>query len=409
VSSTKPKNLNFKPKKVTENSSVNLSESPALNSAGNSFIGSKKLSKKPRVLVAMSGGVDSSVAAALLKDQGFEVIGATMQVWNYSNNPVAEDEDCDAHGTCCSSDDVDDARWVCDQLDIPFYVLNCEDQFKAEVIDPFVESYLSGETPIPCVNCNTFLKFSHLIKKMKELDCDYLATGHYAQVVLNENNKPLIQTSEDGHKDQTYFLFTLEQEILSKILFPVGHLDKTEVRKIAEEKKLVVAKKKDSVGICFIGSQGYKTFVEDHSTSDLHVKGEIKIYPEGQVIGTHEGLHKFTLGQRRALGISFSEPLFVRSMDYETGVLWLSREKDLYKNSVYVRDTNFFETLSTEKELKVKLRYQHKGSACKITKISEDQVSLELAKPERSITPGQAAVFYDGDLLLGGGWIESAH
>lgn len=366
-------------------------------------------SKKPRVLVAMSGGVDSSVAAALLVDQGFEVIGATMQVWDYSKNRVQEDEDCDAHGTCCSSDDVDDARWVSDQIGIPFYVLNCEEQFKAEVIDPFVESYLAGQTPIPCVNCNTFLKFSHLIKKMKELDCDYLATGHYAQVVKNENGDSLIKTSEDGHKDQTYFLFTMEQEILPKILFPVGDMNKSEVRKIAEEKGLVVAKKKDSVGICFIGKEGYKGFIKENVAEDLFSSGEIKLYPSGEVIGEHEGLQNFTLGQRKGLGVSSNEPLFVREIDTKNNTLWLSEEEHLYKSQLVVKDINLFSSPDMNKPLRVKLRYQHKGSECYIGSIEDGKLNVKLSTPHKSITPGQAAVFYDGDLLVGGGWIESAN
>lgn len=361
--------------------------------------------KKPRVLVAMSGGVDSAVAAALLVDQGFDVIGATMQVWDYSKNKVEEDADCDAHGTCCSSDDVDDARWVADQIGIPFYVLNCEDQFQAEVIDPFIESYLSGETPIPCVNCNTFLKFSHLIQKMKELDCDYLATGHYAKIVKNDDGEQLIQTSEDGHKDQTYFLFTLDKEVIPKILFPVGNMNKTEVRKIAVEKKLVVAKKKDSIGICFIGKGGYKEFFSDHVAPDLFSKGEIVLYPESKVMGTHEGLHGFTLGQRKALGVSFSEPLFVKALDMENDRLVLCRESDLYADTVEVKECNFFTDVEKGQVYRVKLRYQHKGSQCRVEDITDSRVKLKFDTPQRAITPGQAAVFYKENNLVGGGWI----
>lgn len=361
--------------------------------------------KKPRVLVAMSGGVDSSVAAALLKDQGFEVIGATMQVWDYSQNRIQEGEDCDAHGTCCSSDDVDDARWVCDQLDIPFYVLNCEEQFKAEVIDPFVESYLSGETPIPCVNCNTFLKFSHLIQKMKELDCDYLATGHYAQIIKDEKGQSFIQTSEDGHKDQTYFLFTMEQELLDRILFPVGNLTKTQVRQIAEEKKLVVAKKKDSVGICFIGKGGYKEFFKENVAPDLFKKGDVLLYPEMTKMAEHEGLHGFTYGQRKALGVSFTEPLFVKEIDMSSNTLILCREKDLYSNEVEVKEGNFFTNLSLDETYRVKLRYQHRGALCKVKSMDSEKIILKFEEPQRAVTPGQAAVFYRDDLLLGGGWI----
>ncbi|MGH1468799.1 MAG: tRNA 2-thiouridine(34) synthase MnmA [Bdellovibrionales bacterium] len=361
--------------------------------------------RKPRVLVAMSGGVDSSVAAALLVDQGFDVIGATMQVWDYSKNKVEEDADCDANGTCCSSDDVDDARWVADQLGIPFYILNCEEQFQAEVIDPFIESYLSGETPIPCVNCNTFLKFSHLIQKMKELDCDYLATGHYAKIVNGEGGEQLIQTSEDGHKDQTYFLFTLNKEVIPKILFPVGDMNKSEVRKIAEEKKLVVAKKKDSIGICFIGKGGYKEFFSDHVAPDLFKKGPIVLYPENEVMGEHPGLHGFTYGQRKALGVSFSEPLFVKTLDMENNKLVLCREKDLYAHNVDVRDCNFFTNVAKGDTYRVKLRYQHKGADCTVENISSEGVKLKFNDPQRAITPGQAAVFYKNNNLVGGGWI----
>lgn len=370
--------------------------------------------KKKRVLVAMSGGVDSSVAAALLKEQGYDVIGCTMQVWDYSKTP--EKSTCDingndttpsgSNGTCCSSDDVDDARWVCEQLDIPFYILNCEDQFQAQVIDPFIESYLSGETPIPCVNCNTFLKFSHLYKKMKELDCDYLATGHYANIVLDEKGEHLIQTSEDEHKDQTYFLFTLKKEVLPKLLFPVGNMEKPEVRKIAEEKNLVVAKKKDSIGICFIGKSGYKNFFKKHVAEDLFKPGDVILYPENKVLGKHEGLHGYTYGQRKALGVSFSEPLFVKKIDMSNDTLVICREKDLYSSVVEVKDFNFFSDVSVGDEYRVKVRYQHKGSQARVSKKEDGKIELSFFEPQRSITPGQAAVFYKDKVLHGGGWIR---
>ncbi len=350
----------------------------------------------------MSGGVDSSVAASLLVDQGYEVIGATMQVWDYSQCDIEE-----GNGTCCSSIDVDDARSVADSLGIPFYVLNCEEKFKTSVIDPFINSYLNGETPLPCVNCNTFLKFDHLIKKMKELNCDYLATGHYAQINQLEDGHYGIFTSEDGWKDQTYFLFTLEPSIVPKILFPVGHLNKTEVRKIAEEKNLVVARKKDSMGICFVGDKGYDQFLKQNVSAAVLAskKGLMKRYTNGEVMSEHKGIHLYTYGQSKGLGMDHHEKLFVIKIDAETNTVWVGDEKYLYRDRLEVKDMHLINEIKDGEVLNVKIRYQHKGSLAKVKIKNAHNAELEFLEPQRAVTPGQAAVFYREKHLLGGGWI----
>lgn len=361
----------------------------------------KNTKSKGRVLVAMSGGVDSSVAAALLVEQGYEVIGATMQVWDYSQCDISE-----GSGTCCSSIDVDDARSVADKLNIPFYVLNCEAKFKASVIDPFINSYLNGETPLPCVNCNTYLKFDHLVKKMKELDCDYLATGHYAQIIYDENRRAHIKTSTDDWKDQTYFLFTIDPQIVEKLIFPIGHLKKTEVRQIAEFQKLVVAKKKDSTGICFVGNKGYEKFIEEHiSTSIIKLKkGKIKRYPSEEVMSEHEGIHLYTIGQSKGLGMTYHEKLFVLKIDVQDNTVWVGDEKYLYFSEVEVIETKLLSEIEDGAYYDVKIRYQHKAARAQVRKT---QLGLKLIfdEPQRAIAPGQAAVLYNNQQLIGGGWI----
>lgn len=374
---------------------------------------------KKRVLVAMSGGVDSSVAAALLKEQGYDVIGVTMQVWDYSksdaaivcspNSSVKQNLNEEGNGTCCSSLDVDDARAVCDTLGIPFYVINCEKEFKTKVIDNFIQSYLEAKTPVPCVDCNTYLKFDYLIQKMKELDCDYLATGHYAQV-HRKNNQAVIVTSEDSWKDQTYFLFGIDKDILKFLLFPVGNWTKEETREYAKKNKLPVYNKKDSTGICFVGKNEYSSFIEEQlkqkkNTFPAICKGNLLSYPSGIVLGTHQGIHKFTYGQRKALGVNSKIPLYVIKIEASSGNVWLGKDKYLYHSIMKVKDFNWLSDVDLKKNLNVKIRFHHAG-ATGILKKQKEGWHFYFNNPQRAITPGQAAVFYQEKQLLGGAWID---
>jgi len=368
---------------------------------------SKKMknSKKKRVLVAMSGGVDSSVSAAILQDQGYDVVGMTMQVWDHTR---PESDIKEGYGTCCSSVDVEDARSVCQKLNIPFYMLNCETRFKEQVIDKFISSYMKGHTPIPCIDCNTYLKFDHLVQKMRELECDYLATGHYASIEKTTTGKHYICKSVDDWKDQTYFLFTISPSIIPKLLFPVGNLEKQEVRKIAEKKGLNVFSKKDSTGLCFVGSGGYASFIKENIKGDKSVPGPIKHYPSGEEIGRHHGLYKFTYGQRKGLGVSYKYPLYVVKVDTENNTLWLGEEQWLYRSKVRINKLNWLDEVIDGELLQVKIRFHHIGSPARIYK-EDDSILLNFKEPQKAVTPGQAAVLYRGQYLVGGGSIYSGH
>ncbi|MBI3754184.1 MAG: tRNA 2-thiouridine(34) synthase MnmA [Deltaproteobacteria bacterium] len=357
--------------------------------------------KPKRVVVAMSGGVDSSVAAALLKEQGYDVIGISMQLWDYTEG------ERDRPGSCCSLDDLYDARRVADKLDIPFYVVNFEEAFSKSVVDYFVDGYLKGETPNPCLKCNQVLKFEALLKRAQELEADFLATGHYARVVYdNHRCRYLLLRGRDASKDQSYFLFTMTQKQLARIIFPLGDLTKEEVRKLAKKFCLNVAEKKDSQEICF-APEDYPSFVAKYAGYSTDAKGEI-VDLNGNILGMHNGLYKYTIGQRKGIGVSRREPLYVLKIDAANNQLVVGHEEGLFSKALVAKETNWIGILSFDAEMEVlaKIRYRHKGAAAVVTPLAGGRVEVRFKRPEKSVTPGQAVVFYKDDEVVGGGWIE---
>lgn len=357
-----------------------------------------KAIKDTRVMVAMSGGVDSSVAAAMLHKQGYEVIGVTMQL--YDHGMALEKK-----GACCAGKDIYDAKRVADQMGFAHYVLNYESVFKEEVIDDFVDSYLKGETPIPCVKCNQSVKFRDLFKMAKDLEADALVTGHYVQRIEGKNGTEL-HKAHDNTKDQSYFLFATTQEQLDYVHFPLGHLRKEETRKLAEELGLEVADKPDSQDICFVPNGSYSSVIEKLRPGALDA-GDI-VHVSGEVLGRHEGIINYTLGQRRGLGIAWPDPLYVVRLDPENHRVIVGPEEALGNTSFRIRDINWLGqgALPAEGiEVMVKLRSTHEGAVATVKPINDNEAEVFLPVAQRAITPGQACVMYEGNRVLGGGWV----
>lgn len=350
-----------------------------------------------RVVVAMSGGVDSSVAAALMKEAGHEVIGMALRLWDYSGH------DENNFGTCCSPDDLYDARRVAQLLEIPFYVVNSEKDFRQQVVESFTQSYLQGETPNPCVHCNDTVKFERLLQLARGLGAERLATGHYARKVLLPNGKEVLRKAADGSKDQTYFLFRLDQERLNEVFFPLGDFTKTEVRAMAEARGLPTASKHDSQELCFIPDNGYGQFIE--AQGHAAVPGDI-VDLTGRVLGRHRGLFHYTIGQRRGLGIAHPDPLYVLGVDVARNQLLVGPDQALFRSGLLARDVNWVAgPPAPSEELSARIRYRAREVPVKWMARPDGQYELYFATPQRAVTPGQAVVFYQEDRVLGGGWI----
>ena len=356
---------------------------------------------KEKVVVGMSGGVDSSVAAYLLKEQGYDVIGVTMQIWEDEEQQRTEE-----NGGCCGLSAVDDARRVADRLEIPYYVMNFKQEFQKKVVDYFVEEYLAGRTPNPCIACNRYVKWESLLKRSMEIGADYIATGHYARIAKLPNGRFAIRNSVTARKDQTYALYNLTQFQLAHTLMPIGEYEKDQVRRIAQEAGLPVAAKPDSQDICFVPDGDYAAFLKKKTGERMPGEGDF-VTRDGTVLGKHKGITHYTIGQRKGLGLSMGEPVFVSELRPKTNQVVVGEETQVFKKELLCDHLNFMgmEDLEEPRKVWAKVRYAHKGQWCRIEKQGRDLIRAEFEEPVRAITPGQAVVFYEGEYVLGGGII----
>ncbi len=358
------------------------------------------------VVAAMSGGVDSSVVAALLHRLGYRVIGITLQLWDYT--PAQESGETKKFGTCCALDDVYDAQRVCQTIGIPHYVLNYESEFKDKVIDDFVDTYLSGATPIPCVRCNQRIKFDSLLDKAKQLGGDILVTGHYVRKVMGEGNLPEMHQGLSPEKDQSYYLFTTTPEQLTFSAFPLGDLTKAQTRELGKELGLHVHQKADSQDICFVPGGDYRKVVRKFAPHAEETGNFVD--STGKVLGQHNGIINFTVGQRRGLGLAFGEPMYVTAIRPDTREVVLGPKEELGVKTFMVKDATWLSKIpSRNTEVTVRVRAGHLGVAGEVEQLGDGRLQVHLFDPEEAISPGQAAVFYADKHMLGGGWIENPH
>lgn len=363
------------------------------------------------IAVAMSGGVDSSVVAGMMRRDGYDVVGLTMQLWNQRRLP--ELQTGEATGRCCSLDDVYDARAVAQHLGIPYYVVNFEQRFEEEVVKPFIDEYLAGRTPIPCTLCNNFVKFDQFLDMAAGIGAGRIATGHYARLDFNSRSgRHELRRGVDRAKDQTYFLFGLTQSQLARTHFPLGGFAKPQVRELARELGIPVAEKHDSQEICFVPNGDYAQFIDayfrEQGIGVEQSRGEI-VDREGRVLGEHTGVHNFTVGQRKGLGIAAREALYVIETDPVSRKVTVGANDDLLRASLTARDVNWvsISPLTEPRRAEVKIRNKHVPAAATMVPLADQtKIAVRFDEPQRAVTPGQAAVFYDGDLVLGGGWID---